>query len=36
LRSQHELAALCDRWRRDIGVTRYDVSREVRKPFWWA
>ena len=33
-RSRHELAALCDRCLRDIGVTRYDAVREVRKPFW--
>ncbi len=35
-RSRHELAVLCDRCLRDIGVTRYDVDREVRKPFWRA
>lgn len=35
-RSRHELAVLCDRCLRDMGVTRYDVDREVRKPFWRA
>ena len=35
-RSRHELAVLCDRCLRDMGVTRYDVDREVRKPFWKA
>ena len=34
--SRRELAALCDRCLRDIGVTRYDANREVRKPFWRA
>lgn len=33
---RRELAALCDRCLRDIGVTRYDAEREVRKPFWRA
>ena len=35
-RSRHELATLCDRCLRDMGVTRYDADREVRKPFWKA
>lgn len=35
-RSRHELAVLCDRCLRDIGITRYDVDHEVRKPFWRA
>jgi uncharacterized protein YjiS (DUF1127 family) len=35
-RNRRELAVLCDRCLRDIGATRYDVSREVRKPFWRA
>jgi uncharacterized protein YjiS (DUF1127 family) len=35
-RGRRELAALCDRCLRDIGVTRYDANREVRKPFWRA
>ncbi|MFZ2068761.1 MAG: DUF1127 domain-containing protein [Xanthobacteraceae bacterium] len=35
-RSRHELAVLCDRCLRDIGANRYDVDREVRKPFWRA
>jgi uncharacterized protein YjiS (DUF1127 family) len=33
-RSRRELAVLCDRCLRDMGATRYDVDREVRKPFW--
>lgn len=33
-RSRHELAVLCDRCLRDIGVTRYDAYREMSKPFW--
>jgi uncharacterized protein YjiS (DUF1127 family) len=33
-RSRYELAALCDRCLRDIGVTRYDAYREINKPFW--
>lgn len=33
-RGRRELAALCDRCLRDIGATRYDADREVRKPFW--
>jgi uncharacterized protein YjiS (DUF1127 family) len=35
-RGRRELAALSDRCLRDIGLTRYDVAREVRKPFWRA
>jgi uncharacterized protein YjiS (DUF1127 family) len=35
-RSRRELAALCDRCLRDMGVTRYDADREMRKPFWRA
>jgi uncharacterized protein YjiS (DUF1127 family) len=35
-RSRHELAVLCDRCLRDIGVTRYDADHEIRKPFWRA
>ncbi len=35
-RSRRELAVLCDRCLRDMGVTRYDASQEVRKPFWRA
>jgi uncharacterized protein YjiS (DUF1127 family) len=35
-RSRNELAALCDRCLRDIGVTRYDAHRETNKPFWRA
>jgi hypothetical protein len=33
---RNELAALCDRCLRDIGVTRYDAYREISKPFWRA
>lgn len=35
-RSRRELAALCDRCLRDIGVTHNDAYREIRKPFWRA
>jgi uncharacterized protein YjiS (DUF1127 family) len=35
-RGRQELAALSDRCLRDIGLTRYDALREVRKPFWRA
>lgn len=35
-RSRHELAVLCDRCLRDIGVTRYEANQEARKPFWRA
>jgi len=35
-RSRDELAALCDRCLRDIGVTRYEAYREINKPFWRA
>jgi uncharacterized protein YjiS (DUF1127 family) len=30
------LAELDDRWLRDVGLTRGDAQREVRKPFWRA
>jgi uncharacterized protein YjiS (DUF1127 family) len=33
-RSRRELAMLCNRCLRDFGATRYNVDREVRKPFW--
>ena len=36
VRSRNELAVLCDRCLRDIGATRYEVYREVNKPFWRA
>jgi uncharacterized protein YjiS (DUF1127 family) len=36
VRSRNELAALCDRCLRDIGVTRYEAYRETSKPFWRA
>jgi uncharacterized protein YjiS (DUF1127 family) len=35
-RSRNELAVLCDRCLRDIGATRYEVYREIKKPFWRA
>lgn len=35
-RSRRELAALCDRCLRDMRMTRYDIEKEVRKPFWRA
>ena len=31
---RRELAGLCDRALRDIGVTRVEVARETQKPFW--
>lgn len=33
---RRELEALSDRCLRDIGLTRYEANREVRKPFWRA
>jgi uncharacterized protein YjiS (DUF1127 family) len=33
-RDRRELAAMDDRSLRDIGLTRYDVEFELRKPFW--
>ncbi|MGP1397149.1 MAG: DUF1127 domain-containing protein [Inquilinaceae bacterium] len=33
-RSRRALAQMDDRMMRDIGVTRLDVVREYRKPFW--
>jgi uncharacterized protein YjiS (DUF1127 family) len=36
VRSRNELAVLCDRCLRDIGVTRYEAHRETNKPFWRA
>jgi uncharacterized protein YjiS (DUF1127 family) len=35
-RSRRELAVLCDRCLRDMGVTRYDANHEAHKPFWQA
>jgi uncharacterized protein YjiS (DUF1127 family) len=32
--SRRELAGLCDRALRDIGITRVDAMREAVKPFW--
>ena len=34
VRARGELAALDDRMLKDIGLTRADVYREYRKPFW--
>ena len=34
--SRRELAGLCDRALRDIGITRVDALREADKPFWRA
>jgi uncharacterized protein YjiS (DUF1127 family) len=34
VRQRHALAELDDRLLRDIGLTRVDVWREVKKPFW--
>jgi uncharacterized protein YjiS (DUF1127 family) len=31
---RHSLGTLDDRMLKDIGLTRVDVFREVRKPFW--
>ncbi len=33
-RDRNVLAAMSDRALRDIGLTRYDMEVEVRKPFW--
>jgi uncharacterized protein YjiS (DUF1127 family) len=33
-RDRRALAAMSDRSLRDIGVTRYDATFEVNKPFW--
>ena len=36
LRDRRELALLCERSLRDLGLTRYDTQHEIRKPFWRA
>jgi len=36
LRDRRELALLCERSLRDLGLTRYDAQHEIRKPFWRA
>ena len=33
-RGRRHLASLDDKMLRDIGITRADVAREYRKPFW--
>jgi uncharacterized protein YjiS (DUF1127 family) len=35
-RSRQELEGLSDATLRDIGLTRCEVHREIRKPFWMA
>ena len=35
-RQRRALDLLDDRMLRDIGVTRFDAEREIRKPFWLA
>jgi uncharacterized protein YjiS (DUF1127 family) len=34
--SRHELESLSDATLRDIGISRCDAHREIRKPFWMA
>jgi uncharacterized protein YjiS (DUF1127 family) len=34
--TRRELAGLSDRELRDFGLTRFDATREARKPFWRA
>ena len=36
MEGRRELAGLCDRALRDIGLTRVDAMREADKPFWRA
>lgn len=36
IESRRELAGLCDRALRDIGLTRVDAINEASKPFWRA
>ena len=35
-RTRRDLAALDDRMLRDIGLNRYDVEMELRRPWWKA
>lgn len=35
-RARRDLAAMDDRMRRDIGLSRYQVLNETNKPFWRA
>jgi|HubBroStandDraft_1064217.scaffolds.fasta_scaffold1840856_1 uncharacterized protein YjiS (DUF1127 family) len=34
LQDRRELAGLCERSLRDIGLSRYDAFHEANKPFW--
>jgi uncharacterized protein YjiS (DUF1127 family) len=36
LRESHELSLLSDRELRDMNVSRYDIAKAMRKPFWRA
>jgi uncharacterized protein YjiS (DUF1127 family) len=36
LQDRRELAGLCERSLRDIGLSRYDAFHEANKPFWRA
>jgi uncharacterized protein YjiS (DUF1127 family) len=36
LRERRELADMCERSLRDIGLSRYDALHEASKPFWRA
>jgi uncharacterized protein YjiS (DUF1127 family) len=36
LRERNELAQMCERSLRDIGLSRYDAFAEAKKPFWRA
>jgi uncharacterized protein YjiS (DUF1127 family) len=33
-RDRRQLAAMCDRELKDMGISRADVQAESRKPFW--
>jgi uncharacterized protein YjiS (DUF1127 family) len=36
VRDRRALAPMSERSLKDIGITRYDVLNEIRKPFWRA
>jgi uncharacterized protein YjiS (DUF1127 family) len=36
LQDRRELAGLCERSLRDIGLSRYEAAYEANKPFWRA